>query len=237
METLANEGRLGFVEEITQRQTADFNAVRGDIPLSALAAGRVVVRFTEEFEKTQPFDIERYMRDGRIVSTTDQLAWTPVESMLDRPGHRQWYDPQGFFTVNTPGTRAVVGFAPRAPRKLGSVTITPDNLFAVIALSAHEREATIDSARRIIVSAVARSLNTGAKYHPSRSMALIRRGQAPITLEPVRATIRLARPGKPTVYLLDHDGRRTDKTLDVREGTFRIDTARDRTMYYEIVYE
>jgi hypothetical protein len=231
------QGRLGFAEEHVALQTADFNAVRGDIPLTALAAGRVVVDFTERFEKTEAFDIDRYRDDGAIRSVTGQLAWTPVESLLDEPLHRQWYDPQGYFTVNTPGTRAVVGFAPRREQTLGNVTITPDNLFAVIALTAHGRDETVDAGGRLILSAVARSLNQGARYFPSHSMALRKRGSGPITLEPVRATIRIDRHGSPTVHLLDHDGRRTGKTLTVRDGTFDIDTGRDKTFYYEVVYK
>jgi hypothetical protein len=55
-------------------------------------------------------------------------------------------------------------------------------------------------------------------------------------MEPVRAAIALRRAGAPTVHLLDHDGLRTEKKLAVRDGTFEIDGARDRTPYYLIEY-
>jgi hypothetical protein len=50
-------------------------------------------------------------------------------------------------------------------------------------------------------------------------------------MEPVRAKIEL--PIKSgTVILLDHNGRRTDKTLPIRDGIVEIDGARDKTCYY-----
>jgi hypothetical protein len=37
------------------------------------------------------------------------------------------------------------------------------------------------------------------------------------------------------VLLLDHDGRRTEKTLPATNGQFTLDGARDQTPYYEVV--
>jgi hypothetical protein len=38
------------------------------------------------------------------------------------------------------------------------------------------------------------------------------------------------------VKVLDQDGRLTDQTLDVKDGTFSIDTGAQKTMYYEVVF-
>lgn len=235
MDSIA-EGRLGFVEEVTSLQTADFNAIRGDIPLGALAVGRVAVAFTEEFRKTEPFDLSAHIRDGRVRSVTKQLAWTPADTLLESPSSRQWYDPQGYVTIETDGTVGLVGFAPKGTYALGPVTIEADNFFAVIGMTSRVPDAGIAKADSLLISAVARSLNTGAEYFPSVNMALRKNGDAPILLEPVRAGIRLERRGTPTVHVLDHDGRRTGKTVPVREGRFQIDTGRDRTFYYEVAY-
>ncbi|HUU93595.1 MAG TPA: hypothetical protein VM238_20575 [Phycisphaerae bacterium] len=67
--------------------------------------------------------------------------------------------------------------------------------------------------------------------------ASLERGKVPIVIEPVRARITLHRQGKATVYLLDYDGRRTDRRLPVQGWSFAIDGARDKTMYDEMVYE
>ncbi len=39
------------------------------------------------------------------------------------------------------------------------------------------------------------------------------------------------------VNILDHDGRRTGKTLAVQDGRFTIDGAKDKTLYYEVVFQ
>ena len=39
------------------------------------------------------------------------------------------------------------------------------------------------------------------------------------------------------VNVLDHDGRRTGKSLPVTDGQFTIDGARDKTLYYEVQFK
>ncbi len=236
MDSLGSEGKIGFFEEVAATSTADFNAIRGDIPLSALAAGRTVVDFTGEFRKTEVFDIGKYMENGKIKSATGQLEWIPKESMPGGQRIMQWYDQQGYFSVDTPATKALVGFAPKQKYEFGEITIEPDNLFAVIALTAINEDGKIATDDRLLLSAVARSLNDNAEFFPSHSMAMLKKGGAPIKMEPVRAEITLKRDGIPTVYILDHDGMRTERRLEVKEGSFHIDTGRDSALYYEIVF-
>ena len=85
-----------------------------------------------------------------IVSATGQLAWNTAG--------------KGCFTVNTPGTKAVVGFAEGRRLALGDVTITPGCPYASIVLTAADKGATLAGAKRAILSAVARNCNTGFKY-------------------------------------------------------------------------
>jgi len=81
------------------------------------------------------------------------------------------------------------------------------------------------------MSRIARVVAAGVPHH------ITQRGKVPIVIEPVRARITLHRQGKATVYLLDHDGRRTDRRLPVQGGSFAIDGARDKTMCDDMVYE
>jgi hypothetical protein len=37
------------------------------------------------------------------------------------------------------------------------------------------------------------------------------------------------------VNVLDHDGRRTGRTIPVKDGRFTLDGAKDKTIYYEVV--
>ena len=55
-------------------------------------------------------------------------------------------------------------------------------------------------------------------------------------MEPVKAAITISKAGAPKLTLLDHDGLRTQTTLAVKDGTFTIDGARDKTPYYLIEF-
>ncbi len=55
-------------------------------------------------------------------------------------------------------------------------------------------------------------------------------------MEPVVADITLMRRDAPTVHILDHNGVRTGRTLPVRDGTFSLDTGRDKTPFYLITW-
>jgi hypothetical protein len=61
-------------------------------------------------------------------------------------------------------------------------------------------------------------------------------GGAPILLEPVKATVTIGGRAIEAVNILDHDGRRTERRVPVTEGRFILDGAKDKTIYYEVVY-
>ena len=69
---------------------------------------------------------------------TGQLAW-------DTSG-------QGFFTVNTPGTKAVVGFAGGKEQTLGDVKIKLDTPFASLFLTALERDEDLAGGKRALIT-------------------------------------------------------------------------------------
>jgi hypothetical protein len=137
--------------------------------------------------------------------------------------------------MNTPGTKAVVGFASGRTHELGSVTIEPQSEFAAIYVTARDRDATIESAGELLIVAVARARNTGMKFSPDGKM-LLAEGKPPIVIEPVRARIGMRKEGSPEVIVLDHDGKITETTLPVRHGSVTIDGARDKTPYYVVRY-
>ncbi len=217
------EGRLGFRDRVTQEY--DIKSFDSDkVPARTLAVARAVVEFTDRYRETPAFDPEKARRDGAYVSTTGQLRWTPGESAVD-----------GHFTMDTPSTRAVVGFAEGRTFRLGEVTITPRSRFAAIYLTAREPDGDLADSKRLLVVAMARARNTGMKWMAGRRV--LAKGRAPILMEPVTADIALGRKGAPTVHVLDHDGHRTGRTVPVHNGAFRIDGVSYKTPYYEIVYE
>ena len=136
--------------------------------------------------------------------------------------------------MDTPATKAVVGFTEGQTARLGQVTITPLSRYGAIYVTAQGPGEDISSAGGLLVVAIARARNTGMKvFQDSR---IIERGQAPVVMEPVKATIRIDRPGRATVHVLDHDGARTGRVLPAQDGQFTIDGASDKTPYYLVTY-
>ena len=93
------EGKLGFEDEVKQQY--DVKTFGTDkVPAESLAAVRCVVEFSDSYRETPQFDPASYFQDGSYISSTEQLRWKPGNSKLD-----------GYFTLNSAGTKAVVGFA------------------------------------------------------------------------------------------------------------------------------
>ena len=218
------EGQLGFRDEVNQvYDVKSFDSDR--VPAAALVVARAVVAFTATNQPTPTFDLAPYRtKDGAYVSCTRQLCWYPGASRKD-----------GHFMMNTPATKAVVGFAQGRVCELGDVTITPATRFAAIYVTAKTANGTLAADKDLLVVAIARARNTGMKVLDDSH--LLSPGSAPILMEPVKARIALRRLGTPTVTLLDHDGCRTEKTLPVHDGAFEIDGARDHTCYYLVSYQ
>ena len=206
----------------TVAQEGDIKSFGGSVPPEALAAGRVVVEFTDQPQPSSYPDLAKYRTGTAITSSTGQLVW-------DTAG-------QGLFTVNTPGTKAVVGFAEGKELRLGEVTIQLACPYASLFLTALDKNITLAEAKSALLCAVARNSNSGFKYFAIDSRTLDN-GHGPILLEPVRATLTFSSRSVAAVNVLDHDGRRTGKSLTVAGGRFSIDGARDKTLYYEVQFK
>jgi hypothetical protein len=152
------------------------------------------------------------------------LAWTPGRNKQD-----------GYFTINTPGTCAVVGFARDKTCRLNKVTITPKSQFCALYVLARDLEEDLNQGPAILVVAMARARNTAMTFNETQD-AVLDKGRPPILMEPVKATIHMDRPGPCTVTVLNHDGLRTSRQLPVQDGIFEIDGARDKTPYYLVEY-
>ena len=215
-----DSGKFSFSDKVLQQ--GDVKSFGGSVPPEALAAGRVVVQFTDKPQPSTMPDMAKYRRGTAIVSATGQLAW-------DTAG-------KGFFTVNTPGTKAVVGFAPPRPLELDNVSIRVASPYASIFLTALGKDETLANASAALLTAVARNCNSGFRYFAVDAKVLDN-GKPPILLEPVKASIAISGRTVAAVNVLDHDGRRTGKTLSVDGGQFTLDGARDKTMYYEVLFK
>lgn len=212
-------GEFSFSDRVEQQ--GDIKSFGGTVPAEALAAGRLVVEFTDSQQPSTFPDMEKYTQGDMIVSSTNQLAWNKAD--------------KGYFLVNTPGTKGVVGFAEGRTVKLGDVTIKVDSPYVSIFLTAMEPDRTLSDTRRALLTVVARSSNTDFQYFKVDN-SVLENGRAPILLEPVHATIELKRPPIGVIHVLDHDGRRTGRELNTDGGRFTIDGTKDKAIYYEIEF-
>ncbi|TVQ05662.1 MAG: hypothetical protein EA359_02540 [Balneolaceae bacterium] len=216
------EGEVGFSE--TVKQDHDIKLFDGDIPQEALAAGRVVVSFTDEPIETEKPVLDPYWDRGNniIRSNTGQLEWN--------------YAGKGFFTVNSGGTKGVVGFAGGIEHDLGSIQISTDNEFAVILMTAIEKNESIEQAERVLITTIARGKNSGMKYNEDGS-ELLEVGEAPVLMEPVTFNLAITNRNRPILHVLDHSGNRTGQTIPPDEnGAYRIYGSETTTIYYELEF-
>lgn len=217
------QGQFALNERVVQG--GDQKQFEGQqIPSAALAAVRTVVSFTEQPEDTADFELTAYQRDGAIESSTKELRWSAGDTEST----------SGYFTIDTPRTQAVVGFAEGATQRLQDLTITSQSPFAAIYVTAQGQQDDLKTGHRLLVVALARARNTGMQFNREGNR-LLEKGQPPILLEPVKATIQLNRAGG-KVYRLDHDGLQTEHRLAVDQNSFTIDGRRDQTSYYLIEF-
>lgn len=213
------DGKFTFTDKVTQ--TGDIKSFTGTVPEEALAAGRCLVEFTDKPQPSTFPDMSRYRKGNVIQTNSGVLTW-------DTSG-------QGYFTINSLGTKAVVGFAAGKAINLGGIGIKLDCPYASLFITAADKTATLANAKTALISALARNANSGFSYFMP-DQRVLDNGKAPIMLEPVHATITFGKRPITAINILDHDGKRTGRTVPVTHGTFTIDEAKDKAIYYEVVF-
>ncbi len=132
------EGKFSFSDKVEQQRRRE-NLRRQRARRRALAAGRVVVEFTDKSQPSAAAGHEAATARARSSkSTTGQLAWDTSD--------------KGFFTVNTAGTKAVVGFTGGKEQTLGDVKIKLDTPFASLFLTALEPGEDLANGKRALIT-------------------------------------------------------------------------------------
>jgi hypothetical protein len=212
------EGRFDFSDTVNQQ--GDLKTFSGNTAAAALAAGRLVVEFADADLPSNVPDLKKWTRGKCIIASTGQLRW-------DHSG-------KGVVVIDAPGTKAVVGFANGKPQAVQGGTITLECPYASLFLTSAEKEKDLNNCQAALITVVARNCNSGFTYFVP-SGQVVNNGHPPVLLEPVKATIRLERPIK-TVNVLDMDGRQTQTTLPVENNGFTLDSARQKTIYYQVIF-
>lgn len=212
------KGDITFKEKVEQDH--DRKVLQGDFPLEAMAIGKIGISFTENTPSMEVSDFAPFEKGNAVYSNTNQLMW----------------DKSGYFTVNTPGTQGITGFAAGKKINLKDVSITTPNLFSVILASSLDPDNGISETNRILVTTIARAKNTGMKYNADHT-ELLEVGQAPQLLEPVKTTLKLKRKSRFTVSVLDHLGRKTGETIKPSGKKVVLDGSTTKAFCYMIEYD
>jgi hypothetical protein len=212
-------GKFSFSDKI--EQAGDIKSFSGSVPPAALAVGRVAVQFDQDEQPSSFPDVAKYTAGGIIHSTTGQLAW-------DTSG-------QGYVTIDTPGTKGVVGFAGNTKLNLQGLEIDLHSPFASLLVTASGRDETLATAHTALISVIARAANSGLTYFTVNQQVLDN-GRAPILLEPVAATLSFTQRQIERVDVLDASGYPTGASLNISNGSFAIDGTRDKTLYYLVTF-
>lgn len=212
------DGDITFREKVDQDH--DRKVLKGDFPLEAMAIGKVGITFTENEPAEVVADLAPFINDNRVSSNTGQLMW----------------DKSGYFTVNSPGTKGIVGFAAGEKISLEDMVIETPNPFAVILATSLEPDKAIKESGRILITTIARAKNTGMTYNEDRT-ELLEVGEAPLLLEPVMVNLEMKRKGKFTVSVLDHLGHKTGQSIKSKGNRLQLDGAETKAFYYLIEYK
>lgn len=211
----------------TVEQVNDIKSLSGEPHHHALAAGKVLVEFTDDDSVSTIQDWQKNHltvnadQSKTITSSTQELKWTYANT-------RQ----KGFIEINSKGTQGLVGFTPNKSYSFHDMSIQPHSPYAVILATAKSPTETLASAKEAIIVAIARAHNTGMRIIDS---VIENVGKAPIILEPVKATLHFARKGH--IIVLDHDGIPTGVRYPINNGRFELDTERDKTIYYLVQFD
>jgi hypothetical protein len=151
-----------------------------------------------------------------------------------------WDAASGRLVIDTPFTQALVGWVGREPEKLAHLEFSTDNDFAVLAATSIGPE-PIESAKRLLVSAIGRVEPTGFRWVDSWRHVVADPGRAPLLQEPVRAKIVWRRKGKVRAFALDHAGERagpaTVEVLPDGQGVALVIDGRSAGFHWELVAE
>jgi len=147
---LRETGEVGFREEFSLLGHANHKEFSSVIPQAALAVGRVTLDYVDG-PVADPIvkQYEQFLELGKkeIRSNTGPLLWS--------------YRGHGYFTADTPGTKAVIGFAGGRKFALGDVEIALASEFARLHVTARNPKETLQNAKEVVVTAMARTTNKG----------------------------------------------------------------------------
>ncbi|MES2708324.1 MAG: hypothetical protein V4726_17145 [Verrucomicrobiota bacterium] len=188
----------------------------GGTPFDAFAAGRVTVDFSG---------------GEKSVDGVSQYRDSAAKTIRAATGELVWDYGRGRILAQSPGTQGIIGRAGREPVELPGVRLEILTDFVSLLFTPLD-DLPLARSRRILLTALARDKQTGARYSADGTI-LEAAGTPPLLLEPVQAAIRLAGAPPVRVRALDHRGvPKPGGSLTIGAGgVFRIDGLSESWLY------
>lgn len=188
----------------------------GGTPAEYFGIGRVVVDFSA----------------GAQASAASGYLDQSKKTVKSMSGEFTWNYGREQLLVATPATQGIIGKPGAEAIALPGVTATVKTPFVSLILSSLDG-AGIATSKHILITALARDKQTGSRYSAD-GKTLEATGTAPLLLEPVVATLKLAGTAPSSVTPCDHYGVPMSAAVPIAaDGTFTID-GRYRAYYYEV---
>jgi hypothetical protein len=191
-----------------------------DTPPEAFAIGRVTQKTADGQPASQRANWDSYWNrsTGLVTSTTGELEWDTA---------------RGLVRVRSQRTQGIIGFAGGTRQDLPDLTITVSEASPFVSLLVTSLDdQPLDRSARILVSALARDRQTGARYSQDGTQ-LLDVGAPPLLLEPVQARVRFAGGAIAEVRRLDSHGVRRDAGVHTADEL--VISGADRTWLFEVV--
>jgi hypothetical protein len=169
--------------------------------------------------------------DGKVSSGTSvadpRISWT---SAGPESG-------SGRFVLRDANASVFAGFA-SGPMPIDAGALRIEKLetpFATIVATPVAAGESVETSKRLVLTAIARGSNTGKQWDASRHTISNHWGSAPPLVEVVRGTISIAGAEKLNVYVLTPDGKRgTEVPTHMQNGRTVIDFGNEKTIWYEL---
>ena len=203
------------------------------LPLPAALIGKVGFRFVDKPRKPRVRDISKYWDPKTLTarSITNELTWNGSD---------------GVVTINTPRTQAVIGFLSKGHAPMRDVKVSSPTDFGALWVTAMDGMRPVNSARRILVTAVGPARNTGMEYEivegARRPTARIKNaGGPPIQLQAVLGDVEIKTSQAKALkaWALNVVGKRIAEVPLKKEAGKVILTmdSKYKTVYYELSAE
>lgn len=188
-------------------------------PPEALAMGRVTLEIGPDVARSERADWDAlWDRDAGVIrSSTGELEWNHTERVVE---------------IDSPRTQGIVGFAGGARYETRDFEIEVTTDFVSLLITTLD-DRPITESSHILVTAMARDRQTGARYSPDGTR-LESVGGPPLLLEPVRARIRSKGGGPEHARPLDPLGVPVDLAVERDAEGWLVLDGRYRAYAYEI---